>query len=68
METNNVNKNVKELTDEQLKEVAGGIGEQECIQKEAECHALPDCIQQAGCLNNLKKNGCFIIESACMFR
>ena len=29
METNNVNKKIEELTDEQLKQVAGGIGPQE---------------------------------------
>ena len=60
----NKNQNVKELTDEQLKEVAGGVI-LECAQKVAECKAIPDCDQQTACLKNLKKNGCHIIAIGC---
>ena len=49
METNNVNLNVKELTDEQLNKVAGGLG-----------RVLPTCVYFSipGCVNMDKECHC----------
>ena len=48
METNNVNQNVEELTDDQLKEVAGGmlavhicakiLNNSDCVKTDKDCH------------------------------
>ena len=64
----NKNQKIEELSDEQLKQVAGGINKRECPQKVVECHAIQDCKQQALCLENLRENGCSFTASVCVSR
>ena len=61
----NKNQNVKELTDEQLKEITGGLLSNECRQKAKECEAITDCGQQKICYENLKQTGCTVLILAC---
>ena len=62
----NKNQNVKELTDEQLKEITGGLFSEECRQKAKECNAIPDCGQQNICYENLKQTGCTFLIGGCV--
>ena len=62
----NKNQNVKELTDEQLKEITGGFFSEECRQKANECKAIPDCDQQKICYENLKQTGCTLSILECV--
>ena len=64
MEQDKDNKKIEELSDEQLKKVAGEFSS-ECFHKEHDCFEIEDCDQRNSCLENLNQNGCKVPIPKC---